>query len=339
MMFLQSPFKRKDLEKVSPADEVDNTALRDDDGKSAVITKSSSIVNKKTNTLSHIMNIPMLTYVVVVILTVSAMLVPLFVEVSRIQYISESIFGDALRTSTRLIIMESISIGCTLPTLSDVLLDRFTSDDQKTKMTLTMWHRIFFLLTFSIAGLVYLSFSDYYFMAYLYIFFNRIKVILVGAVTSYAVSSGTVMGSLRSKICFLIPVLICAIRFVIEAYSLVYPENRLLSLLTGILYYLSFISFFGVHIPWYYLLWRRYRVNKILTNEEKKEAVYMLAMLFYIVVSTIINVFFGWADPWAETVGDNLVGFIAVQIVCILLATVLPTRFMRKVVQVNANTL
>eukprot|EP01035_Chromulina_nebulosa_P069426 gene69426-biopygen32181 len=56
----------------------------------------------------------------------------------------------------------------------------------------------------------------------------------------------------------------------------------------------------------------------------------MVAMLFYIVVSTIINVFFGWTNSWVETRGDTLVGYIVAQIVCILLATVLPTRFMRK---------
>ena len=316
--------QRKDTEKVIPVD--DNMEL-------FVITKSSSIINRKIGNI----NLPMLIYVAVVLVVVCVMLAPLFVEVIRIQNISNSIFGDALRSSTRLMILESISIGCTLPTLSDAFLDRFTSNEKNTKMTLSMWHRILFLLTFSIAGLLYLILSDYYLMAYLYISFNRVKVILVGAVTSYAVSSGTVMGSLRSKICFLIPVLICAIRFVFEAYSLVYPEYSLLNQLSTVFYYLSFITFFGVQIPWYYLLWCRYRVNKTLNNEEKKETVYMLAMLFYIVASTIINAFFGLTSSWLETGGNNLVGYIVVQVVCILLATVLPARFIRKVVQVSPH--
>jgi hypothetical protein len=95
--------------------------------------------------------------------------------------------------------------------------------------------------------------------------------------------------------------------------------------------------FFGVQIQWYYLLWYRYRVNKALNNEEKKEAVFMLAMLFYVVASIIIDRILGGTNSWAETGGNTLAGYIAVQIVCILLATVLPTRFMRKVVQVSAH--
>ena len=273
-------------------------------------------------------------YTAIVLITIGAMIIPMFMEFERIQNISQSgVFGNALRTSTRLMIMESISIGCTLPMLSDNFLDQVT--DKNTKMTLSMWHRVLVMLTFSLLGVLYLSLSDYYFMAYLYILFNRIKVILVGAVTSYAVSSGTVTGSLMSKIYFLIPILICAIRFVFDAYSLVYPENALLNELSTIFFYLLYITFAAVQISWYIILWCRYRVNKTLNDEEKKEAVLMASMLFYIVSSKVMDIIFGGTISWAETGANNLVGYIGVQIVCILLVTVLPTRFMRKVVQVR----
>eukprot|EP01036_Dinobryon_divergens_P024905 gene24905-33397_t len=95
------------------------------------------------------------------------------------------------------------------------------------------------------------------------------------------------------------------------------------------------ITFFAVQFPWFYLLWRRYRVNKTLNNEEKKEFVYMLAMLFYAIAAQLVNVIFGYPDSWLAT-GDNLlIGYIVAQVVCILLATVLLTRFMRKVVQMS----
>ena len=58
-------------------------------------------------------------------------------------------------------------------------------------------------------------------------------------------------------------------------------------------------------------------------------------MLFYGIAAQLANLIFGYPASWLAT-GDNLlIGYIVVQVVCILLATVLPTRFMRKVVQVR----
>jgi hypothetical protein len=72
------------------------------------------------------MNVFMFIYVAIVLAAVCTMLVPLITEVGRIHNISNGgILGDTLRTSTRLMILEeSISIGCTLPTIFDVFLDQ-----------------------------------------------------------------------------------------------------------------------------------------------------------------------------------------------------------------------
>ena len=290
-----------------------------------------------SKTLPKMKNIfPVLIYVIIVAISVCAMIVPIFIQYTRLQNISNSgIVGVAIRTSTRLMIMESMSIGCTLPMLSDNLLDRFT--DKNTKLTLSMWHRNLFLFTCSISGFLYLCLSDYYFMPYLYIVLIRTKVLLVGAITSYAVLSGTIMKSLKMKLMFFTPVPIVALSFVLEVYTLLFPENHFLSILSTVFYYLAMITFFAVQFPWFYLLWRRYQVNKTLNNEEKKEFVYMLAMLFYAIAAQLVNVIFGYPDSWLAT-GDNLlIGYIVAQVVCILLATVLPTRFMRKVVQVRTS--
>ena len=281
---------------------------------------------------------PVLIYVAIVMLTFFALLLPLFVQYIEVENISKNgIFGNDLRTSTRLMIMESISIGCTLPMLSDNFLDRVT--DRNTKMTLSMWHRILFLMIFSIAGILYLSLSEYYFMPYLYIVLSRFKVLVVGAITAYAVATGTIVQSLKGKLMFVVAVLIVALYFVLETYSLLYPDNQLLSSVHTILFYTSLTTSFGVEVSWYYILWCRYRVNKTLNNEEKKEVVYMLAMLFYVVACQLVNVVFGWPYSWLNTGENILVGYIVVQIVCILLATVLPTWFMRKVVQVSQHYL
>jgi len=60
----------------------------------------------------------------------------------------------------------------------------------------------------------------------------------------------------------------------------------------------------------------------------------MLAMLFYIVACQVVAAIFNWPESWLDTGENILIGYIVVQIVCILLATVLPPWFMRKVVQV-----
>eukprot|EP01036_Dinobryon_divergens_P025800 gene25800-34386_t len=273
-----------------------------------------------------------LIYIVFVVVTIFAMFIPIFFEFTNTTG-SFGVFGDTLRTSTRLKIMESISVGCALPMLSDKFLDQVT--DKNTKMTLSMWHRILFLVAFSISSILYLNLSDYYFMPYLYIVLNNTKVLLVGAVTSYSVLNGSIMNSRRSKYILFIPVVICGLRYVLATYDLLFPGYSFLSGTTTALFYLTFISFFSVQIPWFYLLWCRYRVNKSLNNEEKKECVYMVAMLFYIVACEVVTIVFGFTISWLDTGENVLVGYIVVQIVCILLATVLPTWFMRKVVQLD----
>ena len=229
--------------------------------------------------------------------------------------------------------MEGISIGCALPMLSDKFLDQVT--DKNTKMTLSMWHRILFLVAFTISSILYLNLSDYYFMPYLYIVLNDTKIFLVGAVTSYSVLNGTIMKSLRSKIIFFFPVVIGGSYYAFEAYSLLFPEYSLLSSVTKILFFLMFVSFCAVLILWSHHLWSRYRVNKTLNYEEKKECVYMMSMIFFVVACQIVNGICGYTDSWLNTREGVLIGYIVVQIICILLATVLPNWFIRKVVQAN----
>ena len=314
---------------VIPLQAVDNQMKDVEAGPNFHLDRGKYFLRKSS---SHFLSLVLIS-IVFVIVTVFAMFVPMFIQLNGIRAVSNSgTFGYFLRTSTRLKIMESISIGCTLPMLCDNFLDKVT--DKKSKMTLSMWHRILFLVAFSISSILYLNLSDYYFMPYLYIVLNNTKILLVGAVTYYSVLNGTIMNSLRSKMIFLFPVVFVGLRYVFEAYGLVYPEYKFLSTITSILFYLMFFSFFGVLIPWCYLLWCRYHVNKSLNNEEKKECVYMLAMLFFVITCQVVNTVFGYTDSWLDTKEEVLIGYIVVQIICILLATVLPTWFMRKVVQV-----
>ena len=301
----------------------------------------ATITHQLCDNFSNIDVLLIFTYVTIVVVAVCAMLVPIFIEGTRINDISSSgIFGDELQTSTRLMIMQSISIGCTLPTISDFFLDQVTSDGNKARMTLSMRHRIIVLSAFSIAGVLYLIFSDCYYIAYLYIILTRSKVLIGAAATFYTISYGTITNSVRSKFIHLIPVLVCAMRFVFEAYNLVYPEKVFFRSASAVFDYLVYISVLGVQLPWFYLVWCRYQRNQYkLNNEEKKETLFMLAMLFYVVANQVVRVILGWPKSWSETGADVLVGYVLVQIICILLTIVIPARFMRKVVQVCAALL
>ena len=327
---LPALFKKRNLDKIIPVP-VDDHFINDVEAG----PKSTSPTSNSENSRTDFKNPNFITYFcsIFVVVAVFAMFVPIFINFRGIQAVSYTgTFGDTLRTSTRLKIMESISIGCSLPMLSDQFLDQVT--DKNAQMTLSMWHRILFLLAVSISSILYLNLSDYYFMPFLYIVLNDTKILFVGAITSYSVSNGTIMKSLRSKNIFFVPVVILGLYYVFEAYSLIFPEYLLLSSITSLLFYILFVSFCAVLFPWLYLLWCRYRVTKTLNNEEKKECVYMMTMIFFVGACQFVNAVFGYTGSWLTTRVEVCIGYIVVQIICILLATVLPTWFMRKVVQV-----
>ena len=229
-MPLQSPINRKLSDKITPLQVDENLAEMDLE---TVVKVSKYLKNTVTGiNVFSTMNVFMFIYVAIVLAAVCTMLVPLITEVGRIHNISNGgILGDTLRTSTRLMILESISIGCTLPTIFDVFLDQLPCCNRnKAKMTLgSMWHRIIFLSAFSIAGVLYLDLSDCYFMAYLCIILTRSKVLIAGSVTFYTISCGIITNSRKSKVFLLTPVLLSGFRIVFEAYSLVYLEKVFIS--------------------------------------------------------------------------------------------------------------
>ena len=160
---------------------------------------------------------------------------------------------------------------------------------------------------------------------------------MAGSVTFYVVSQGRVaQNSMLSKGLLFVPVLFCGLSFTVQTYDLVFPGHFALIVVAWLLYYAAILSFFVVQGPWYWTLWKHFQQNKTLGNEEQKESVYMLAMLFYMVACTVVTAVFGWPYAWTDTGENILIGYIVVQILCILLATVLPTMFMRKVVQVSS---
>ena len=124
--------------------------------------------------LASAMNVSL--YFAMVLVPMFAMLAPLFFSESIHQFSTNGELGKTLRSSTRLLIAESISIGCTLPGLSDIFVERVTPPGATQGMSLSMRHRLLFLLTLSLVGVLYISLRDFYFMPFLYIVLNRIKV-------------------------------------------------------------------------------------------------------------------------------------------------------------------
>lgn len=135
----------------------------------AIIEVPYFFCSMKMNTVIHF---------AAVLVPVSTMLAPIFLSDHIHEIFAMSILTDALRSSTRLVIVESIAIGCTLPVLSDMFVDRITvpASRRVEAMSLSMWHRVFYLATFSVSSILYVSLSDRYFMAFLYIVLYRTKV-------------------------------------------------------------------------------------------------------------------------------------------------------------------
>ena len=168
------------------------------------------------------------------------------------------------------------------------------------------------------------------------VFMICFKVLLVGAMTFYAVSKGRVAKeTLLSRGLLSVPVIACGLSFVAQNYNLILPGNAVLGGLAMLLFNVAVVLFFAVQVLWYWVLWKHYQTHKTLGNEEQKESVYMLAMLFYLVACMIVTVIFDWPHSWLDTGDQILIGYIVVQILCILLATVLPTMLMRQVAQVQ----
>ena len=216
-------------------------------------------------------------YSAVVLISTVAMIVPLFLSESSYLH-DQGILPEVLKFSVVLKILESVSIGCTLPMLTDIVLDRFT---KSRGVTLDIVHRTLFSLTFSLASAAYLFLCNYSFMPILYIFLYRTKVLLMGAVTFYVVSDGAIATKFKIKWIFFVPVLSCAVLFTTEIYCLVFPDISYLPLISFIMSILALVSFFLVHILWVFSLWRQFCIAKVLENSEVKEFVYMMFSLFY----------------------------------------------------------
>ena len=270
-------------------------------------------------------------YSAVVLISTVAMIVPLFLSESSYLH-DQGILPEVLKFSVVLKILESVSIGCTLPMLTDIVLDRFT---KSRGVTLDIVHRTLFSLTFSLASAAYLFLCNYSFMPILYIFLYRTKVLLMGAVTFYVVSDGAIATKFKIKWIFFVPVLSCAVLFTTEIYCLVFPDISYLPLISFIMSILALVSFFLVHILWVFSLWRQFCIAKVLENSEVKEFVYMMFSLFYIVACQIVAAIYGSPLSWLDTGENILSGYIVVQILCLLFASVLPGRVIRQVAEVN----
>ena len=280
-----------------------------------------------------------LAFSAVVVVSTIVTILPIFLFEEMENISNRGIFGETLRGSINLKIAESICIGSTLPMLSDVFLDNFSTRVKEIsgRMNL-MQNRTVFLIAFSVSSIIYLSLVDYDFLPFLYICLYRTKCLVVGAVILYAVSNGRIVQSWKiNRILFFLPVLSCGLFNICEIYSLVFPSNTLLGAFTSFTFALALISFISVITMWFYYLWRQYRRNRSLDNEEVTELVYMGASLFFVVACEIVDIIFGFSLSWYDTGGDILIGYAVVQVLVILIANVLPGRLLRNVAEVCSH--
>ena len=273
----------------------------------------------------------------VVLSTSVAVFLPIFIFDGIKNVSNEGIFGETLRTSINLKIAESICIGSTLPMLSDILLDRISKVRQITgRLNMTLIRTIL-LISFSISSAIYLAVGDYAFMPFLFICLFRTKVLVIGAIIFSTISNGSLATEWKlNQFLFVTPILSASLFNICQIYEIVYPGAYFLDICDTITFYVASLSFFSVQIMWFYYLWKQYKREQKLDNDEIAGAVYMAASAFYIVACQVVNSIFGSSSlSWFDAGENILIGFTVVQILFILIATVLPGRLLRNVAEVQ----
>ena len=118
------------------------------------------------------------------VITLCIIMTPFFYSQQRIKIFSNADgFGDTLRTSVKLKILESLCIGTTLHVQVDLLLDKV--------FLASKWNAIFQRIIshtiLMVTGIIYLSCYDQYYMPYLYTCCFSMKSIIPTSVILYTI--------------------------------------------------------------------------------------------------------------------------------------------------------
>lgn len=266
-------------------------------------------------------------------ITLFIIITPFFYSQQRIKNFSiAGVFGDTLRTSVTLKILESLCIGTTLHVQVDLLLDKVFL----TSKWNTIFQRIISHFVLMVTGIIYLSCYDQFYMPYLYTCCFSMKSIIPTSVILYSISKGVV--STKWEInhgFFLVPVLCAALSAVMISFGLIYPEYRVFQNLLSASYITGIASFVVLEVYWFYSLWRHWRAsNHGLEYEETKEMTYMIGLLCAFLTFLVLNSGVQNNSSWSDMDEKSLISYYIMQAVYSIWLTVLPMRFLRTLSEV-----
>ena len=259
-------------------------------------------------------------------------LTPLFFAEDQLRHIAESSsLGRSIKQSITLKILEGVNVGCSLPMMVEMLLDKATNVPN-----MDIANRSSFQLISIMAGLLYLCLNDKYYMPYLYICCFSTRFMGGASIFLHAVSQGVIAKKWRiSSFFFIAPCFSLGLVNILITVSLVISTNIVISVILMLIIYISAIAFISFVMYWIFTFWQHYRLNNnTIGHGETKELVYMAGLIVFVVSIQSINLAYNWSPDWVNTNADIFVAYVVVMIVMSIILNVLPSRLLRKMSEV-----
>lgn len=271
-------------------------------------------------------------YLTIFIVSSVLILAPLLFATQQLQLISETgVLGESLRSSVTLKILEGINVGCGLPMIVEIILDKATG-----VKNIDIANRSVFQFVSTLTGLLYLCLYDKYYMAYLYISCFSIRFLAAASIFLHAVSQGIISTKWKiSPIAFIAPCFCIGVTNLLLSAILLSGENIFLFIFLMIMAYTAMISFIGVAVYWNFYFWRNYHLTNSMGHKETKELVYMIGLIVFVIALQLINAVYKWSFDWVNSTADIFVAYLVVIISGAIILNVLPGRLLRKMSEVT----
>lgn len=187
----------------------------------------------------------------------------------------------------------------------------------------------------AVSAIIFLSTYDQYYSTYLFLCCFNIRVLVPSAVIFHSLSKGVVATTWKiPQWIFLLPLTVQAISRILLSFTIIFPENRFLPILTFITYILNAVSVVVMQGYWFICFWRQCRAKSTRTNEEMEELSYMLVYLLCFL--GFVGLHSAVANPggWLNTGLSLLFCYNIIQVLLVVGLSVVPGRLLRNLAEV-----
>ena len=278
-------------------------------------------------------------YLAIGILTIFCLgLSPLFIAdlQPRIHEISVSgTLGNVLRTSVTIKVMAGISIGTTLPVLTDIFLDKISNIS-----FVDLTNTFVVILGIILSSTLYLSLNDQYYMAYLYVSLLFMVTIISTSAILQSISRGVVATKWKmNPLWFTIPTVGLLATYIFVILVVLFPEISVFILVLYIIRIVGAATYLWLEGYWFYCLWRHYKSIQRFGVDEMKEVTYMVGELVFVCFLSADYLISHNALKFLNADENFLIIYYTIVILCCLIMTVLPGRLLRKLSEIKESVL